>query len=52
MAVNFLLKNRGNGPHKSSFSPELIEIPIKATCPPSGIVLDPFAGSGTVLLYA
>lgn len=44
--------SRGNGHHKASFSTELIEIPVKSTCPPNGIVLDPFAGSGTVLLYA
>jgi DNA modification methylase len=30
----------------------LCEKPIKATCPPDGIVLDPFAGVGTTLLKA
>lgn len=44
--------SRGNGSHKASFSEELIDIPIRATTPPSGIVLDPFAGSGTTLRYA
>jgi len=31
---------------------KLCEKPIKATCPPEGIVLDPFAGTGTTLLKA
>jgi DNA modification methylase len=30
----------------------LCEIPIKATCPPGGIVLDPFAGTGTTMVSA
>lgn len=41
----------GNG-HKAAFSSDLIEIPILATCPPDGVVLDPFAGSGTTLEFA
>lgn len=44
--------SRGNGVHKASFSPELIDLPIRATTPKRGIVLDPFAGSGTTLLHA
>jgi len=44
--------SRGNGRHKASFSEELIDIPIRATTPGKGIVLDPFAGSGTTLHYA
>lgn len=32
----------------ASFPKELVEIPIKATCPPNGTVMDIFAGSGTV----
>ncbi len=43
---------RGNGRHKASFSRELIDIPIRGTTPPRGIVLDPFAGSGTTVAYA
>jgi len=35
------------GAHFAVFPPELIEIPIKAGCPESGVVLDPFIGSGT-----
>jgi len=44
--------SRGNGSHKASFSEELIDIPIRATTPSDGIVLDPFAGSGTTIRYA
>ena len=33
--------------HFAVFPPELVETPIKAGCPESGIVLDPFFGSGT-----
>lgn len=35
------------GAHFAVFPPELIETPIKAGCPPGGVVLDPFGGSGT-----
>jgi site-specific DNA-methyltransferase (cytosine-N4-specific) len=45
-------KSRGGTGHKASFSEELVKIPILATTPPKGIVLDPFAGSGTSLLFA
>lgn len=38
--------------HFAVYPPELCEKPIKATCPPDGIVLDPFAGAGTTLLVA
>lgn len=31
---------------------ELVRIPIDATAPEGGIVLDPFMGSGTTLEYA
>ena len=44
--------SRGNGSHRAAFSEDLVRIPILATTPPKGIVLDPFAGSGTTLLYA
>jgi len=36
--------------HFAVYPPELCEKPIKATCPPDGVVLDPFAGAGTTLL--
>jgi site-specific DNA-methyltransferase (adenine-specific) len=43
---------RGGNGHKAAFSEELIALPIKATCPENGVVLDPFAGSGTTLEFA
>lgn len=42
----------GNGNHKATFSPELVRIPILATTPPEGIVLDPFNGTGTTMRFA
>lgn len=42
----------GNGSHKASFSQELVRVPILATTPPQGIVLDPFNGSGTSMIFA
>ncbi len=44
--------SKGGTVHKASFSEELVRIPILATTPSRGIVLDPFAGSGTSLLFA
>lgn len=38
--------------HFAVYPPELIETPIKAGCPENGVVLDPFAGSGTTLKVA
>jgi len=35
------------GAHFATYPPDLIEPCILAGCPPNGIVLDPFAGSGT-----
>jgi site-specific DNA-methyltransferase (adenine-specific) len=35
------------GNHFAVFPPRLIETPVLAGCPPNGIVLDPFIGSGT-----
>jgi site-specific DNA-methyltransferase (adenine-specific) len=43
---------RGDGRHKAAFSKELLDIPIRSTTPPQGIVLDPFAGSGTTIAFA
>jgi len=45
-------KSQGARGHKAAFSEQLVELPILATCPPGGTVLDPFAGSGTTLNYA
>lgn len=38
--------------HFARFPTVLVNIPILTTCPPDGIVLDPFAGSGTTLQVA
>lgn len=38
--------------HFATFPPELPEICIRAGCPPGGLVLDPFMGSGTTALVA
>lgn len=38
--------------HKARFSEELVRIPILSTTPENGVVLDPFGGSGTSLLFA
>ncbi len=38
--------------HFAVFPEELVETPIKAGCPKSGIVLDPFMGSGTTAVVA
>ena len=40
------------GAHFAVFPPALIEPIIKAACPKNGVVLDPFAGSGTALRVA
>lgn len=37
--------------HAAMYPEELIDRPIRACCPPGGIVLDPFCGSGTTLAY-
>ncbi len=33
--------------HYASYPEDLCKIPLAATCPPNGIVLDPFCGTGT-----
>lgn len=43
---------RSSHQHKARFSEELVRIPILATTPPGGVVLDPFGGSGTSLAFA
>ena len=40
------------GAHFAAFPPKLAETCILAGCPPGGIVLDPFIGSGTAGLVA
>ena len=41
-----------SGAHFATFPPELIKPCIQAGCPSGGVVLDPFAGSGTTLQVA
>jgi DNA modification methylase len=38
--------------HYAVYPADLCKIPILATCPPNGIVLDPFCGTGTTLVVA
>jgi site-specific DNA-methyltransferase (adenine-specific) len=38
--------------HIAVFPEQLVTLPIQATCPPNGILLDPFCGSGTALIAA
>lgn len=38
--------------HCAVYPVELCELPIQATCPEDGIVLDPFAGTGTTVVAA
>ncbi len=38
--------------HFAVFPEELCEIPVRATCPENGLLLDPFAGTGTALVSA
>lgn len=38
--------------HCAVFPKELCEIPIKTSCPPHGIVIDPFVGTGTSIIAA
>ena len=38
--------------HYAVFPLDLCEIPIKATCPEGGVVLDPFVGTGSALVAA
>lgn len=40
------------GAHFATFPPALVEICLKAGCPPGGTVLDPFIGSGTTVVVA
>ena len=38
--------------HYAVFPTELLQVPIKATCPVGGVVLDPFIGTGSTLTAA
>lgn len=43
---------RRRGAHRASYPEELVRIPVLSTTPPTGIVLDPFVGSGTTMVFA
>ena len=38
--------------HFAAYPADLCKMPILATCPPDGTVLDPFCGTGTTLVVA
>jgi DNA modification methylase len=38
--------------HFAAYPEDLCKIPILATCPPNGVVLDPFCGTGTTMVVA
>jgi len=42
----------GRAAHFAPFPADLCRVPILATCPPNGVLLDPFCGTGTALLVA
>jgi SAM-dependent methyltransferase len=51
--LNIVDKTRSNlFAWRGQFSPQLIEVILSAYCLPNSVILDPFAGSGTVLLEA
>jgi hypothetical protein len=51
--LNIDNKQRSNPfPWNGQFSPQLIEVLLRTYAPKNGVVLDPFAGSGTVLYEA
>lgn len=43
---------QGRNLHFAPYPVDLCRIPILATCPPEGVVLDPFCGTGTTLYAA
>jgi site-specific DNA-methyltransferase (adenine-specific) len=43
---------QGREAHFAPYPADLCRIPILATCPPGGLVLDPFCGTGTTLAVA
>ncbi len=44
--------SQGRSEHFAAFPADLCRIPILATSPPGGVVLDPFCGTGTAMLVA
>lgn len=43
---------QSRGDHFAPYPTDLCRLPILATCPPGGTVLDPFCGTGTTLVVA
>lgn len=43
---------QGRGGHFAPYPEDLCRIPIVATCPENGVVLDPFSGTGTTMFVA
>jgi len=43
---------QGRGAHYAPYPEDLCKIPILATCPQHGVVLDPFCGTGTTMAVA
>ena len=43
---------QGREAHYAPFPADLCRVPILATCPSGGVVLDPFCGTGTAMLVA
>ncbi len=51
--INIIKKTRANlFAWRGQFSPQLIEVILEFYCLPNSVILDPFVGSGTVLLEA
>jgi DNA modification methylase len=44
--------SRGGEGHSATFPPELVSSRILACCPPGGLLVDPFCGTGTALRVA
>jgi len=51
-AIISIPTNHTGGIHSATYPAELCKIPILTSCPPDGIVLDPFCGIGTTLISA
>lgn len=53
MRTVWCFQSGNNSPaHHAPYPEKLIEIPVEAGCPPGGVVLDPFLGSGTTAVVA
>ena len=44
--------SQGRGNHRATFSQQLVRIPVLASTPPNGVVLDPFNGGATTMVFA